>query len=219
MRIAELSQRSEIPVATIKYYVREGLLPPGTTTAPNQAQYDDHHVARLQLIRALREGAGLSIATLERVFAAMETHQPLDRPAYLTLAVRALSPPLEIPEAEAADYDRARREVAAVLDDLGWDTDDDSPGHDDLVRALVSLHRFAPTAITDPTQLRPYADAAQALATTEIPATFDADIDPDEALRFSVLGTVLFEPVLLAFRKLVHVDRIRERASDHASSA
>jgi DNA-binding transcriptional MerR regulator len=214
VRIAELSQRTEIPVATIKYYLREGLLPPGTTTAPNQAQYDEHHVARLRLIRALREGAGLSIATLGRVFAAMATHQPEDWPAYLTLAVRALSEPLDVPEPEAAEYDQARREVDALLNDLGWNTDNDSPGHDDLVRALVSLHRFAPAAITDPRQLRPYADAARTLATTEIPSTFDTDIDTDEALRFSVLGTVLFEPVLLALRKLAHVDRIRTVGRD-----
>jgi DNA-binding transcriptional MerR regulator len=214
VRIAELSQRTEIPVATIKYYLREGLLPPGTTTAPNQAQYDEHHVARLRLIRALREGAGLSIATLGRVLAAVESHQPDDRPAYLTLAVRALSEPLDVPEQEAADYDDARREVDALLNDLGWDTDRDSPGNDDLVRALVSLHRFAPAAINDPRQLRPYADAARSLATTEIPSTFDTDLDPDEALRFSVLGTVLFEPVLLALRKLAHVDRIRNVGRD-----
>ena len=212
MRIAELSQRTEIPVATIKYYLREGLLPGGTTTAPNQAQYDEHHVTRLQLIRALREGAGLSIATLQRVITAMEAHQPLDRPAYLTLAVRALSPPLDVPDSEAAEYERARGEVTALLDDLGWDTDGDSPGHDDLVRALVALHRFAPASITDPRQLRRYAEAAHSLATTEIPTTFDSDVDPDEALRFSVLGTVLYEPVLLALRKLAHVDRIRKIA-------
>ena len=214
MRIAEPSQRTEVPVATIKYYLREGLLPAGTTTAPNQAQYDEHHVARLRLIRALREGPGLSIATLGRVLAAVESHQPDDRPAYLTLAVRALSEPLDVPEQEAADYDDARREVDALLNDLGWDTDRDSPGNDDLVRALVSLHRFAPAAINDPRQLRPYADAARSLATTEIPSTFDTDLDPDEALRFSVLGTVLFEPVLLALRKLAHVDRIRNVGRD-----
>jgi DNA-binding transcriptional MerR regulator len=214
VRIAELSQRTEIPVATIKYYLREGLLPAGTATAPNQAQYDEHHVGRLRLIRALREGAGLSIATLGRVFAAMATHQPKDRPVYLTLAVRALTEPLDVPDPEVAEYDEARREVTALLDDLGWDTDSDSPGHDDLVRALVSLHRFAPTAITDPRQLRPYAEAARSLATTEITDTFATDIDTDEALRVAVLGTVLFEPVLLALRKLAHVDRIREVGHD-----
>ena len=29
MRLAELSERSGVPTATIKYYLREGLLPPG----------------------------------------------------------------------------------------------------------------------------------------------------------------------------------------------
>ena len=29
MLMAELSRRSGVPVATIKYYLREGLLPPG----------------------------------------------------------------------------------------------------------------------------------------------------------------------------------------------
>jgi hypothetical protein len=91
--------------------------------------------------------------------------------------------------------------------------------HDDLVRALVSLHRFAPAAVTDPGRLRPYAEAARSLATTEIPGTFDPDVDTDEALRFSVLGTVLFEPVLLALRKLAHVDRIREVARDRPPPA
>src|SRR5215207_6724902 len=80
VRISELSQRSGVAVATIKYYLREGLLPPGASTAPNQAQYDEQHLTHLHLIRALREGAGLSIATLARVFEAMWSHQASERP-------------------------------------------------------------------------------------------------------------------------------------------
>ena len=37
MRIAELSQTTGVPVPTIKYYLREGLLPAGELTSPNQA--------------------------------------------------------------------------------------------------------------------------------------------------------------------------------------
>jgi DNA-binding transcriptional MerR regulator len=208
VRIAELSTRTGIAVATIKYYLREGLLPAGETTAPNQAQYGEGHVARLELIRALREGAGLSIATLGRVFAAMEAHRPDDAPDYyLTLAVGALSEPLDVAEHEAAEYEAAEAEVAELLQGLGWDTDPRSPGRNDLVRALVALHRFAPGAATDVDALRPYADAARALAEKEIPETFDVVADTSEALRFTVLGTVLFEPVLLALRKLAHNDR------------
>jgi DNA-binding transcriptional MerR regulator len=40
MRIAELSRRSGVSVPTIKYYLREGLLPPGERTSPNQALYN-----------------------------------------------------------------------------------------------------------------------------------------------------------------------------------
>ena len=35
MRIAELSQTTGVPVPTIKYYLREGLLPSGELTSPN----------------------------------------------------------------------------------------------------------------------------------------------------------------------------------------
>ena len=53
MRISELSSRSGVPVATIKYYLREGLLPAGERTSATQARYGDAHVERLRLVRAL----------------------------------------------------------------------------------------------------------------------------------------------------------------------
>jgi DNA-binding transcriptional MerR regulator len=67
MRIAELARRSGIPVGTVKYYLREGLLPPGELTAATQAQYSDAHVQRLGLIRALLGPGGLSIAATREV--------------------------------------------------------------------------------------------------------------------------------------------------------
>lgn len=210
MRIAELSRETGVPIATIKYYVREGLLPAGRATAPNQAQYGDQHVERLRLIRALREGADLSIATLVRVFDVMDRHRPHDRPAYLTLAVRALSDPVDEEVRRSPGFETAAESVAALLDDLGWDVDVDSPGRDDLIVALAAIDRHLAGLIERPEQLRPFARAVRRLADTEIADDFDVDVDPVEALRFSVLGTVLFEPVILALRKLAHVDRIRE---------
>jgi DNA-binding transcriptional MerR regulator len=72
MRISELSSRSGVPVATIKFYLRENLLHDGVRTAANQAQYDENHVARLRLIRALLGLGGLSIAAAHRVIRAIE---------------------------------------------------------------------------------------------------------------------------------------------------
>ena len=72
MRMAELSRESGVAIATIKYYQREGLLPPGALTSPNQARYGPAHVRRLRLVRALTEVGGLSVADVRDVLAAID---------------------------------------------------------------------------------------------------------------------------------------------------
>ena len=72
VRISELSSHTEIPVATIKFYQRANLLHDGVLTAATQAQYDQSHVARLRLIRALIGPGGLSIAAAHQVIQAIE---------------------------------------------------------------------------------------------------------------------------------------------------
>lgn len=71
MRISELSHASGVSIPTIKYYLREGLLQPGSRSAPNQAQYDQGHIHRLRLIRVLMDVGGLGVAgvrsTLEAI--------------------------------------------------------------------------------------------------------------------------------------------------------
>ena len=72
MKIAELSRRTGAPVATLKYYLREGLLTPGVATAVNQANYEEAHVHRVKLVRALVELGRLSIADARRVLEAVD---------------------------------------------------------------------------------------------------------------------------------------------------
>jgi DNA-binding transcriptional MerR regulator len=72
MRISELSSQTGVPIATIKFYLREKLLPVGIRTSATQAQYDESHVARLRLIRALLGPAGLSVAAAQQVILAIE---------------------------------------------------------------------------------------------------------------------------------------------------
>ena len=71
MRISELSEQTGVPVPTIKYYLREGLLPEGERTSATQAVYGEKHVERLRVIRALLD-AGVSIAETPRVVAALD---------------------------------------------------------------------------------------------------------------------------------------------------
>jgi DNA-binding transcriptional MerR regulator len=55
MLVSELAERADVPLATVKYYLREGLLAPGETTGPRRAEYDDAHLRRLRVLRLLRE--------------------------------------------------------------------------------------------------------------------------------------------------------------------
>ncbi|GAA0307677.1 MerR family transcriptional regulator [Kineococcus aurantiacus] len=62
MRIGELSERSGVSAASIEYYAREGLLPPGERTGCNQTESAQAHLERLRLIRSLIDVGGLSVA-------------------------------------------------------------------------------------------------------------------------------------------------------------
>ncbi|MDX3908110.1 MAG: Cd(II)/Pb(II)-responsive transcriptional regulator [Pigmentiphaga sp.] len=54
MKIGELAARTGTPVETIRYYEREGLLPPPARTPGNYRVYGDAHAERLQLVRNCR---------------------------------------------------------------------------------------------------------------------------------------------------------------------
>lgn len=54
MKIGELATAADTPVETIRYYEREGLLPPPARTASNYRSYEQEHVDRLLFIRQAR---------------------------------------------------------------------------------------------------------------------------------------------------------------------
>jgi DNA-binding transcriptional MerR regulator len=53
MTIQELANRAEVTTRTIRYYVEQGVLPPPERGRP--AEYTEEHVARLALIKRLKE--------------------------------------------------------------------------------------------------------------------------------------------------------------------
>lgn len=54
MKIGELASRAGCQVETVRFYEREGLLPPPARSAGNYRQYGESHMARLQFIRHCR---------------------------------------------------------------------------------------------------------------------------------------------------------------------
>src|SRR4051794_41796939 len=100
MRISELSRVSGVPVATIKYYLREGLLPAGIPTSATSASYDERHVDRLNLIRALVDVGRVPIARVRQVVTALE-QPPTSWHDLLGAAHGALPPAAGGPVADA----------------------------------------------------------------------------------------------------------------------
>ena len=55
LKISELAERSGVPVATVRHYLREGLLPEPVKTSRNLAYYPPRFVDRIRLIKQLQE--------------------------------------------------------------------------------------------------------------------------------------------------------------------
>lgn len=73
MRIKELIEITGTSRQTIHYYIREGLLPRPKKTSPNQAEYNQEHIDRIQLIKELHEQFFLPLATIKKIIHEQET--------------------------------------------------------------------------------------------------------------------------------------------------
>lgn len=197
MRIAELSQRSGIPIPTIKFYLREKLLSRGKRTARNQAEYSEEHLQRLRLIRALVEVGGLPLGTVREVLNAIDDRRiPLHD--MLGVAHYALGPRPEATDSPR-DLADAMIEVDAFLRDLRWNVKPNSPARRGLAQALRTLRRLGRPA--DVRLFEPYARAADGLAKGEL-ATIDLGAPRSQVVEDIVIGTVVFEAALAALRRL-----------------
>jgi DNA-binding transcriptional MerR regulator len=199
MRIGELSQRSGVAIPTIKYYLREGLLAPGTATAANQAAYGDEHLRRLRLIRALVDVGGVSVAAARGVIDAL-TRDDLDPLDLLGVAHDAVIP-RRTPDRDSAEWAEARKAVSELVVERGWMVNPESVGLDLVADAISALRSLEVAELLD--QVGAYADLAQSLAHLEVAGVIARD-DPARRMELVVIGTVLGEALFAALRLLAH---------------
>ena len=198
MRMAELSQRSGVPIPTIRYYLREGLLHPGRRTSPNHAVYDDSHLRRLSLIRALVEVGEMPIAAVRALFRHLEAKNA-DEYTTLGLVQYALvrDPPAD------TDLTTQAETVDQLLTELGWQVRPDNPARRVLASALATLDRLGQQALL--ALLKPYATTAHELAETEVQLALDRQGLDQRAEAVVTIG-VLGDAILSALRKLAQED-------------
>ncbi|MGW1072596.1 MerR family transcriptional regulator [Streptomyces sp. NPDC002537] len=203
MRISELSRRSGVPIATIKYYLREGLLPQGHATAANQADYSEQHLRRLRLVRALVGVRGLSVSAAKEVLDRASEHAS-DMHQMLGLVLGAWP----VGKADAEPVREAVAEVDELLETAGWKVTEDAPAKQAIAESLVTLRSLGMDI--DWHTLLPYAELARRTAVVDLDQLQDAD-DPLERAERALLLTVLLEPVLLALRRLAQEDESARR--------
>jgi DNA-binding transcriptional MerR regulator len=200
MKISELSARTGVTIPTLKFYLREGLLPQGELSSPNQAEYTERHVRRAALIRALREVAGLSIARIATIVGALDhgeaTYEVLGAvtDSLGGAQISALTPAQE----------EIGHELDALLDTLGLPSRPESLARYQIILAFESIRSMLFPGV--PMELLAlYARPMIEVARAERSVTPDLIAqDPDTAIERAVIGLALFEPIILAFRRLTH---------------
>ncbi|GGV10543.1 MerR family transcriptional regulator [Streptomyces spectabilis] len=218
MKISELSQRTGVPVASIKYFRRQGLLPAGRATAATLAEYGEEHVQRLRLIKALTTLGGLSIAATRDVLAAVDQADSTDG----TLKAISYALPVPVAQAPAGDEEReteaeaaAEADAADLIAAMDWQVPDDSPHVHGLTTVLRELRRLDANYRLD--RLAAYGELARSIARLDLERAADFDDSPALAEQ-AVIVLALSGPVLELLRRLAQEDQVRRRMEARESA-
>lgn len=208
MKISELAEASGQSIPTIKFYIREQLLPAGSAVAKNQARYGPEHLKRLDLIRVLKTELGMSVEKIREVLEQAE----VGGEAMLATGLKNARDSRHAPRREeqsSPELGGAWALVTRLETELGWIIHPEDGAAADVAESLATILRVMPEARIDES-LPEYARVMKSIADQEIPDSFDPAGDPWEALRYAVLGTYLLEPLILSLRRLAHGQRTTE---------
>lgn len=206
MRISELSKQTGVSVASIKYYTREGLLPPGEHAGYNSTEYRQTHVARLRLIRALIDSGGLTVAAARRVITAIDDPQ-IPLPQVFGIAQQA------VPLTSAPPSDSALELVRAAMRERGWVTTAENPGIALAASVIDDLARTGHTEVTE--QLSRYAEAMDLVAEADLDAV-EAGVDSDRKAETVVVGIALGDALLAGLRRIAQEAHTHRRYQNSA---
>jgi DNA-binding transcriptional MerR regulator len=199
MKMAELSERSGVPIPTIRYYLREGLLPPGEHTSPNQARYDTAHLRRLTLIRAMVEVGEMPIAAVKAMFEHLDASSA-DELTTLGLVQYTL---VRHRGGSGASDAASLADVQALIDDLEWRVRPTHPARPLLGATMQRLHALDQGDVLE--LLDHYAAVAHELAELEVAITLRRE-GLDARVEAIVMIGGLGDTMLACLRKMAQED-------------
>ncbi len=146
LKISELAELAEVPVATVRHYLREGLLPEPVKTSRNMAYYPPEFAERIRLIKQLQEERFMPLRVIRELLDA--AGGDLDRLRGLAetgdvLVARALAPERER-TSEGEILERFEIPVRALrrLSELGVLTPDEDGYSTTDMRIIEAVARF-----------------------------------------------------------------------------
>ena len=195
MQLKELSAATGVSAASIKFYLREGLLQRGDEIHPTRAEYGSRHVERLELIAGLRSVVGLHIDQIRTLIGLVED------PAVsrLDLLGRTQAMVIGVPTEAVPDHPL----VTELLGAQDWP---DAPSD---ARALLNktLRDMEATGLSVSADVvLGYAHAADQVAKQDLGTVFDAQSRDQAALAVAV-GVRAYSRLLLSLVALAQASQ------------
>ena len=200
LKISEIAERAEVPVATVRHYLREGLLPEPVKTSRNMAYYPPEFVDRIRVIKQLQEERYMPLRVIRALLERDDT-DPQRLRAMIDFEDRILDRAL-VSEQERVAADVARRryemppEVLERLAEVGVLTPDSDGYSPSDLRIIEAISRFRAggydesLGFTVYDTLR-YKGALEALVSEEVRVLRErlaADVDPERAMEIIEAG-------------------------------
>lgn len=189
--MSELVEQSGVPLSSVKFYIREGLLPQGNTLSRTQAEYDQTHVQRLRLIRVLRDTVGLPVERVRIVLGQIDN--PSDDITTAIGTAMAALPPYVQPHAE-------HEQVERLLERLEWRGASGHPVMDQVEEAIAAC-RAAGLPLSDD-GIDAYARLMHDIARLDVAGL---PVDRGAAVETAVVGTAVGDMLLIALRRLAQL--------------
>jgi DNA-binding transcriptional MerR regulator len=202
MQLKELSERTGVSPASIKFYLREGLLPPGRSVHATRAEYAELHVSRLELIQTLRRVVGLNIAQIGSLLRMADDGVP--RLELLAAVQRAV---LGLDDVGTEHGDVRTPAGDAVVRFRNW-PDVPSDARNSLNAHLALMESLGVPVTAE--LLDAYSKAVDAIAEVNISAT-TAPEDVNQLIMTAAVGMHLHGQLVLKLLALAHASHAIRR--------